>query len=49
MTTGGFGSGAVYRTVAATVPVAGSIRSKVPFPYAYSELPAATSESWVKA
>ena len=44
--TGGFGSGALYWAVAAMVPVAGSIRSREPFPYAYSEPSPLTSESW---
>ncbi len=45
--TGGFRIGGLYCAVAVMIPVAGSIRSRVPVPYAYSAPSALTSEAWV--
>src|SRR5271169_1977988 len=47
MTTGGLGNGGLAWAVAAMLPVAGSIRTRVPVPNAYSEPLALTSEPWL--
>src|ERR1700723_2258885 len=47
MMTGGFGNAGFTWAVATMSPVAGSMRSRVPLPNAYSEPSALTSEFWL--
>src|SRR6202451_400399 len=47
MMTGGFGKAGLAWAVATMSPVAGSMRSRVPVPKAYSEPSALTSEPWL--